>query len=241
MALKFPYTKKQFVDKLREAARFYWDTRLAQAVQQRKKGTMDAGHRGQVTAGKHLDGFANLVREVGRAAGFKEAEISFNMAVPIPGYYRPQKSWDVVFLRQGALVAAVELKSQGGSFGNNFNNRSEEVVGVSKDFWTAYRERAFGVCAPPWLGYFFFLEDTEDSKRPVALMRGPLPPQKIFEGTSYQRRYEILCERLVLERDFTSTALVVSSKGRKDVRDGGANVTAFAFFKSLFQHLASRG
>ena len=132
------------------------------------------------------------------------------------------------------------MKSQSGSFGNNFNNRSEEVVGVSRDFWTAYREKAFGTGEAPWLGYFFFLEDSEASARPVALSKSPLKPFGIFERTSYQQRYEILCERLMLERDYASTALVFSSKNGATIRDGGPNVTAYAFFKSLYLHLASR-
>ena len=75
---------------------------------------------------------------------------------------------------------------------------------------------------------------------PVALSKSPLPPFAIFEGTSYQQRYEILCERLMLERDYTSAALVFSSKNGALIRDGGPNVTAYAFFKSLYLHLASR-
>ena len=40
----------------------------------------------------------------------------------------------------GRLLAVIELKSQvGPSFGNNFNNRTEEAIGSAVDFWTAYR------------------------------------------------------------------------------------------------------
>ena len=236
----FPYTKEEIAALVKKAAAFYWKTRRGQARKQRESGTRDAGTRGQVTGGKHLDGFANLVKEIGVKAGCRESEIFFNTSIPLPGYYRPQKNWDVVFLHDGKLLAAVELKSQSGSFGNNFNNRSEEVVGVSRDFWMAYREKAFGTGEAPWLGYFFFLEDSEASAHPVALSKSPLPPFPIFQGTSYQRRYEILCERLMLERDYSATALVFSAKGGRSVRDGGPNVTAFSFFKSLYLHLAAR-
>ncbi len=44
----------------------------------------------------------------------------------------------------------------------------------------------------------------------------------------------------MLERDYTATALVFSEKTSGAVRDGGPNVTAFAFFRSLYLHLASR-
>ena len=236
----FPYTEDEITDKVAKAAAFYWKTRRGQARKQKKSGMQDAGPRGQVTGGKHLDGFAKLVQEIGIKAGCRKEDIYFNTSIPLPGYYRPQKNWDIVFLHGGKLLAAIELKSQSGSFGNNFNNRSEEVVGVSRDFWTAYREKAFGAGEAPWLGYFFFLEDSEASAHPVALSKSPLPPFPIFQGTSYQQRYAILCERLMLERDYTATALVFSSKNGTAIRDGGPNVTAYAFFKSLYLHLATR-
>ena len=207
---------------------------------QKKRGVLDAGNRGQVTGGRHLDAFAKLIKDICIKAGFKDSEIFFDRDVPIPGYYRPQKNWDVVVLRDGKLIAAIELKSQSGSFGNNFNNRSEEVIGVSRDFWLAYREQVFGVTEAPWLGYFFFLEDSPAADRAVALAKSPLEPLPVFHDTSYLRRYEILCERLMLERDYTATALVVSDKATSSIRDGGASVGAVRFFKSLYSHLAAR-
>lgn len=238
--MEFPYTEDQFGIKVARAAAFYWKTRRQQAALQRKRGVKDAGTRGQVTGGRHLDGFANLVCEICLKAGFKKSEIFFDRAVPIPGYYRPQKNWDVVVMRNGSLVAAIELKSQSGSFGNNFNNRTEEVLGVSRDFWLAYRERVFGVAEAPWLGYLFFLEDSPSSGRAVALADSPLQPLPVFQDTSYLRRYEILCERLVLERDYTATALLVSDSKTASVRDGGSSVGAMKFFKSLYLYLSAR-
>ena len=215
----------------------YRQTRQVQAAKQKRAGKHDAGTHGQVTGGRQLDGFAKLVREIGVRAGFRQEEIFFNADVPIPGYYRPQKNWDVVFVRDGKLVAAIELKSQSGSFGNNFNNRSEEALGVSRDFWVAYREKVFGIGEAPWLGYFFFVEESDASSRPVALKKSLLSPMDIFVGSSYLRRYEILCERLMLERDYNATALVVSEKTTGNVRDGGEHVTAYGFFRSLFLFL----
>ena len=238
--MSFPYTESEMHEKLAKAAAFYWSTRRRQETSQRRRGVSDAGSRGQVTGGHHLDGFAKLVQDICKKAGFNESEIFFDRAVPVPGYYRPQKNWDVVVVRDGKLIAAVELKSQSGSFGNNFNNRAEEVIGVSRDFWMAYRERVFGVTEAPWLGYFFFLEDSPSSDRAVALKESALPPQPVFEGTSYLRRYAILCERLMLERDYTATALVVSDKRTAAIRDGGESVGAAKFFKSLYTYLAAR-
>ena len=238
--MRFPYTDTELAKKLAEAASFYWQMRKRQVAAQKKRGVSDSGTRGQVTGGRHLDAFAKLIQEICVKAGFKQTEIFFDRAVPVPGYYRPQKNWDVVVLRDGKLIAAIELKSQSGSIGNNFNNRSEEVLGVSRDFWLAYRERAFGVSEAPWLGYFFFLEDSPESRKIVSLAKSPLAPLPIFQDTSYLRRYEILCERLVLERDYTATALVVSDKATASIRDGGASVSAVKFLKSLYSHLVAQ-
>jgi len=238
--MSFPFTEVQLRKKVADAAAFYWKKRRLQAASQKERGVNDAGTRGQVTGGRHLDGFAKLVQQICIKAGFKKAEVFFDRAVPIPGYYRPQKNWDVVVMRDGRLVAAIELKSQSGSFGNNFNNRTEEVLGVSRDFWLAYRERVFGITEAPWLGYLFFLEDSPSSGRAVALADSPLPPLPVFHGTSYLRRYELLCERLVLERDYTATALLVSDSKTASVRDGGESVGAMNFFKSLYSYLSAR-
>ena len=210
--MRFPISRALFNQKIKEAADFYWNRRESQANQQALRGNSDAGTRGQVTGGKQLDGFANLVKEIGLFAGFHEDEVYFNTSASIPGYYRPQKNWDVTFIKAGRLVAAVELKSQSGSFGNNFNNRTEEVLGVAHDFWMAFNKGVFGITEAPWTGYLFFLEDSDSSRKPVALLNSPLPPLQVFNNTNYQRRYEILCEQLVLQRDYNATALLISEK-----------------------------
>jgi hypothetical protein len=49
-----------------------------------------------------------------------------------------------VLVHQRELIAAMEFKSQiGHSFGNNFNNRTEEALGSATDIWAANREGAF--------------------------------------------------------------------------------------------------
>ncbi|MDQ5977100.1 MAG: hypothetical protein QG602_72 [Verrucomicrobiota bacterium] len=171
------------------------------------------------------------------SAGFKSGEILLNRGVELPGYFRAQKRWDIVVVRNGRLCAAVELKSQVGSFGNNFNNRSEEAIGNSTDFWTAFREGALGRDTP-WLGYFFLLESAPKSTRPVGLKSSKFPAFPIFEGTSYARRYEILCERLVLERKYTKTALLLTPRGKSGAfAETNANLSFRGFLISLHAHL----
>jgi hypothetical protein len=71
----------------------------------------------------------------------------------LPGFFRPTKLWDLLVIRDRELVAALAFKSHvGPSFGNNFNNRAEEALGTAADFWTAFREGAFGKTPRPFLG-----------------------------------------------------------------------------------------
>ena len=200
---------------------------------------MDVGNRGQVTGGQHFNGFASLLIEVIQAAGIPATDIHVRKPLVLPGYYRAQKKWDIVVAREGKLLAAIELKSQSGSFGNNLNNRAEEVLGLAKDFWTAYREKAFGLCPSPWLGYFFLLEDADKSRATVGLAPSLFPARPEFAGTSYLDRYRILCERLVLERDYTATALLAAPKASKDgtYHEPSPDLTAYGFCRSLFHSL----
>ena len=234
----FPWSAEQFDQSVREAVKTYWSGRRGQSKSQKKRGVRDAGTRGEVTGGQHLNAVLRLLVEIARVAGFSNDEIRLNTAIELPGFFRPQKRWDMVVVRADRLCAALELKSQVGSFGNNFNNRSEEAIGNATDFWTAFREGRMGTFAP-WLGYFFFLEDTAKSTRPVGLKKSIFPPFEIFEGTSYAQRYAILCERLVLERKYTRTALLMAPRGRAgDYSTPQNSEFSFHWFaKSLHSHL----
>jgi hypothetical protein len=240
-AIAFPFTEHEFNDRLQQAVEFYWSARLGQASRQQRRGRSDAGTRGEVTGGKQLDAFGVLLEDLAKAAGYRDDEIFFRTALPVPGYYRPQKRWDFAVCREGRLIAAAEFKSQSGSFGNNFNNRTEEVLGLARDFWVAYREKVFGLVPQPWLGYLFLLEESGESERPVGLYQSPLAPLGKFAGTSYQDRYRILCETLLLERDFTAASLLVSHRPepREPVAyaEPHSALSVLAFCRSLFVHL----
>ncbi len=237
-SFRFPWTASELDGQIRSAVKHYWDARRGQAQRQIETGSRDAGTRGEVLGGQHLDGFERLLVDVIRAAGFAKDEIRMGVGVDLPGYFRPTKKWDVVVVRNGKLCAALEMKSQvGPSFGNNFNNRSEEAIGSSTDFWIAYRE---GVLGPqqPWLGYFLLVEDSPKSTATVRLANSVFEPMPILNNTSYLDRYAILCQRLVLERNYTASALIASPRAH----DGGFSepstaLSFAAFARSLFGHL----
>lgn len=148
--------------KAAQAVRAFWRSRDKAAKKQKASGKTDPGGRAGVTAGKNMDRFADLICDIVRANGLAEAQIHRERAVlTLPGYFRPTKLWDILVTYRHDLIAAVELKSQvGPSFGNNFNNRTEEAIGTAHDFWTAYREGAFGQSPRPFVGWLMLVELT---------------------------------------------------------------------------------
>lgn len=234
----FPWTDVELGHRVRDAVLRYWSARGGQATRQRESGVADAGTRGEVTGGKHLDAFCALFCDLIRAAGFIDAEIRYRTGLELPGYFRPTKQWDIVVVRGGRLCAAIEMKSQvGPSFGNNYNNRTEEAIGNSVDFWTAYREGRLG-SYQPWLGYFFFLEESPRSTRPVVVSRTPFPTEELWHGMSYAQRYAVLCQRLLLERHYNAASLVLSPRGGEgEYVEPSAELGVAHFLKSLYGHL----
>ncbi len=194
------------------AIRSYWQVRDAQTAKQAAGGKVDAGTRGSVTGGGHLNAIASLLEELFIENGFPGHAIKLTSSIELPGFYRPTKKWDLVVIDDGMLVAAIELKSQvGPSFGNNFNNRTEEAIGNAVDVWRAYEEGTFG-SVRPWLGYVFLLEEAPKSTTPVRLAKTIFPVEHVFENTSYKDRYRILCQRLVRERLYDVACFATSSR-----------------------------
>jgi hypothetical protein len=138
-----------------ESVQAFWGNREAARQKQIESGKADQGERASVTAGKNMDGFLALILDIIKANGLANAEIHQNRAaLTLPGFFRPTKLWDLLVMSKGQLIAAIELKSQvGPSFGNNFNNRTEEAIGTAHDFWTAYRYGAFGKQPHPFVGW----------------------------------------------------------------------------------------
>lgn len=207
--------------KAREAIRAFWGTREAARQKQIESGKTDQGERAGVTAGKNMDGFLALVREIVCRNGLENADICLKRRVlTLPGYFRPTKLWDMLVLNKNRLVVAVEFKSQvGPSFGNNFNNRTEEAIGVAVDFWTAYREGAFGDTPRPFVGWLMLVEDCKESRSPVRDGSPHFDVFPEFKGTSYSERYNILCRKLVQEQLYTTASLLISPRTAVDSGD----------------------
>lgn len=199
---------------LAAAVRRFWKTRMRQAeAQGRAAGRKDAGLRSAVTGGKHLDGFVSLCRRVMIEAGLPQANVYWKDRLELPGFFRAEKRWDLLAVVDGRLLAIIEFKAQvGPSFGNNFNNRTEEALGNATDLWAAYREGAFRPSERPWLGYLFLLEECPKSMSPVKTQEPHFKVFEEFRGASYATRYEILLMKLLRERLYDATCLILSTQ-----------------------------
>lgn len=201
-----PFSIEPYRSLIQTAIEEFWGVRERQKTA--LKDPADQSNRGAVTGGKQLDGFLLLLRQVALDMGVPESCI-YLKANHLPGYFRPTKNWDfIVISPAGRLLVLAELKSQVGSFGNNFNNRTEEALGSALDFWTAFRENVYPSHQPPWAGYLFIVEHSKGSTTPVKVAQPFFPVMPEFVNTSYIERYTLFCRRLMSERHYSASALV---------------------------------
>jgi hypothetical protein len=202
-------------DSVKEAVKLFWQKR-------------DGG--AGVLGGKTLHAFVKIIERVVAENGLPDAQIHTGKnSSQLPGYFRPHKSWDVVVTDGEKLVAAVEFKSQVGSIGNNFNNRTEEVLGSGIDLSTAIEESAFGLEANIFTGYLTLVEKSDESlatpkigMNHFPVMHGFLLDESQrdkyvknakgvyprFEGISYLHRYDVMCKRLMQKNLYKAAALL---------------------------------
>lgn len=248
-----------FDARLDDAVAAFWASRTGAVVARSQGGSRDA-----VVGGKNMLGFADLVREVAQHCGLPaDCVHTGTRDVVLPGFFRATKNWDLLVIHQRRLLAVFEFKSQVGSFGNNLNNRSEEVIGSAADLWVAHHHRAFSDGPhrprrgrigesdadpallkpslqsdprPPFLGWLMLLEDCEASNLPVKVQQ---PHYKVFDefrGASYAQRYQILCERLVERQLYAAAALELTPRDSREHRA----LSEATSLRALFREFAGR-
>lgn len=233
-----------FNHEAREAVKAFWIGRSDAVRKQQSSGKADQGERTGVTAGKNMDGFVALVEKVVRQNGLSHADIHLERRVlTLPGYFRPTKLWDMLVMNNGRLIAALEFKSQvGPSFGNNFNNRTEEALGTAIDLWTAFREGAFGDSQRPFVGWLMLVEECDGSRTPVKDRSPHFHVFPEFNNASYADRYDILCKKLVREQLYTTASVVLSPRTAEKTGafSNMSEMTSLrSFIASLAGHIAS--
>lgn len=216
---------------IKAAIKSFWETKQKQLT-----ASGDSSNRGAVVGGKQLDAFADLLKELAIEQGVPE-ECIYTSQAYLPGYFRSSKDWDFLIVAPNKkLISAIELKSQIGSYGNNFNNRAEESIGSAVDLWTAFRENQFPGQAAPWIGYLTVVGKDEGSINPVRNNEPHYPVLPEFKTVSYLDRYRILCQKLILERHYSMAALV-STSGPDHYEDVSEDTSIEKFIRSFIGHL----
>ena len=228
---KIEVNGKDFSLTVAHAIDVFWATKKKQL-----KESGDTSNRGAVVGGKQMDGFVQLLKDIAIEAGIPSNCIITNNNY-LPGYFRSSKDWDLLVIApNGKLLAAVELKSQVGSYGNNFNNRTEEAIGSAVDLWTAFREGQFPNQQAPWVGWLMVVGRDKDSERSVHNYEPYFKVRKEFIGSSYLDRYKILCQKLILERHYSSTALLWANE-KHEFGDVSDDISLSRFLQSFASYL----
>lgn len=232
----------KYYELLNEAVGNYWRIRDKQAnAQGRLTGHKDYGNRSAVTGGKQADGFASWIQRIVEECDVEGVKVFTSQDITIPGFYRPTKDWDVtIYGPKNELLAVIEIKTQSGSFGNNFNNRVEEALGSATDALSAYREGLFYPGSKPWMGYFLMVEDCTDSNK--ASRRKELNYLRVdeeFQNKSYIERYSIFCQRIVRDRLYDAACFITSPKGEASYREPLKEVSVDNFVRCLRAQILS--
>lgn len=244
-----------FDELTKQAVYTFWHSRSSGTVN-----TSQGGSRGAVVGGKNMDGFVMLVRAVAEHCRLSADTVHVRKSkVVLPGFFRATKNWDVLVVHEQRLLGVFEFKSQVGSFGNNFNNRSEEVIGSAADLWVAHHHGAYGGVPrsrslvqestpallnptiqsdprPPFLAWLMLLEECDASMRPVRCDEPHYPVFEEFRDASYARRYQILCERLVERQLYSAAALELTPTGQAEHRA----LSPATSIRNLFAEFAGR-
>ena len=194
------------------------------ARKQLEEGGSDQGLRSQVTSGAHLNALAETIAEVFIDAGIDKEGIYLKRGVELPGFFRPEKSWDIVVVHKGKLIAAIELKSIWSSYGNNMNNRAEEAIGSGFDFHAARKYDLFNQ-STPWLGYVFIIKDDERIHTPTRFRQPHFPVDADYQGTGYLERSIVFCRRLMTERVYDRVFYALFSSEKSELIEPAEDMT----------------
>lgn len=229
-----PNDLPDYAERVHAAVATYWAVRQSQAVRSRDAGVLNTGLRAEVTAGRHLDALESLLIEVLVDAGVPASMMEVKRR-PIPGYFRRDKSWDVVVTIEGRVLAIIELKSiVGGNPGQNFNNRTDEALGQAMDVWTAVERGIITSPLRPWLGYFMLIEDNDEWNRVSAPRSSVWPADPAFSGTSAADRAAIFFDRMVRERLLDAACVVLANRVTGGVRYTQDHLAFQAFAAAMF-------
>ena len=224
----------EYGDRVHAAVVSYWDVRRTQAERSRDLGVVNTGLRAEVTGGRHMNALELLLVQVLVDAGIPARMLQVKK-LPVPGYFRRDKSWDVVVTVSDRVLAIIELKSiVGTNPGQNFNNRTDEALGQAMDVWKAVERGIIVSPLRPWLGYLMLIEDNEAWNRRSAARHPVWPSDPAFADTSAAERAAIFFDRMVRERLLDAACVALARKTDGNVRYTQETLSFQAFAAAMF-------
>jgi hypothetical protein len=212
----------------------YWNVRRSQAERSRQLGVVNTGLRSEVTGGQHLNALQLLLVEVLVDAGIPAHMVQVKKR-PVPGYFRRDKSWDIVVTIEGRVLAIIELKSiVGNKPGQNFNNRTDEALGQAMDVWKAVERDIIVSPLRPWLGYLMLIEDNDAWNRASKPRAAVWPADPAFDGSSAADRAAIFFDRMVRERLLDAACVMLANRSTGDVRYKQDSLSFQSFAAAMF-------
>ncbi|MYU01453.1 protein kinase [Streptomyces sp. SID8350] len=158
---------------VKEAARTFWAVRERRDLQ-------------EVRVGNRYGELVTAVVDSLTTRGIDPAWIRIGRAAEFPGSYGlGRAAWDLAIFRDDIPLAAVTIKTLGGpSYGNNFNNRIQELTGNA--FAVRQHDGQSIERFRPYLGLFFIIQEGEGANRPLQRPRGS--STDTIWGLSYKER-----------------------------------------------------
>lgn len=191
--------------------------------------------------GHQEEALVRLVEDELVGAGVERSSIRRDEAIALPGAYNPNpRMWDLVVVEDEVPVAAVGFRAATGpSFGNNFSNRVEQILGDAVNLGRPYEPEAL-TAFKPCLALCFVLEDCERSTIPIRTRRGHFGDEFGFpEGASYKDRYGIFFERLIQDGRYDAICYLASTTSDKpSVSEPRAEMGFGQFAQSIADRVA---
>ena len=121
---------------------------------------------------------------------------------------------------------------------NNFNNRTEESLGLAADSQKAAEKGLFGALKP-WFGFFMLVEEAPGSTSPVRVpSKMPFPADPIFHDASYIDRYRIFFERMVAEKNYDAVALLTATAHHDSFHEPSAKLSTANLVAEIHARIA---
>lgn len=144
--------------------------------------------------------------------GADRSWIHVGRTATLPGAYGlGRRAWDLVVIKDGIPLAAIVLKTLGGpSYGNNYNNRIQELTSIAFDVRRQYGSRELNQLQP-YLGLIFILEESEHVNRPVRTPDDSYA--RLGDGLSYKERLGETFEQFRKDGLYDGVCYVSSGRG----------------------------